>query len=434
MKSIAIFSILIALALILTSCVNIQPPQIRVELPAQLYAGKPFEVKITVVGSLGFPLRNVEIRVDGETYTTDNSGSVRLPFFFSASGSYALKVSYETVSKDIDLNVEPASWLVLCWFGADNDITEYVEFDLEEMKLAAKDVAVIAMVDKVGIVDDGVYALSLEGTFVKLELFNEVDSGSGSNLSWFVEKYQSCDANHRALILWNHGNAWNDTNPYEPKGISYDYQSKSFLTTLELKEALEGFHFDVIGFDACLMGSVEVLYELKDLADYFIAAADEIPATGWDYVFLKDVSGSNAVDFCEKAVEQWRHYYRDDSSEALLNAWNSEELSNAVGSLADKLRSTQPSSIPAASVYLNEPNEPRLCDLGEVLENLNWENVLSQFQSARVPTASDSQIYLSVFLPRTRDQLDPYRDMYSQLAFAQIGWLEWLDSVLNGSP
>jgi hypothetical protein len=422
----SVFLILIPLTFLLVSCMNLNSSVVRVVLPSELYAGKPFEMKVGVVGPLGFLLRNVEVKIDGQTYTTDETGYARVQFFFFKEGSYRVVLTYKETSEEVFLDVKQASWLVLCWFGADNDLSEYVSDDLEEMKSAAKDVAVIAFVDQERAVKDGIYALSNDGMFVRVEPFNETDSGSGTNLCYFVNKYGACDANKKALILWNHGSAWDDTDPYKPKGISYDNQSRDFLTILELKNALRGTHWDVLGFDACLMGSVEVLYELKDLADYFLASPDEIPSSGWDYRFLASISGSNSESFCEKAIDRWKSFYANEPYEPLLNAWNSEKLSQAVSILAEKMNPSN--GLPAVSTVYS--NSPRLCDLGEVLDRLGWSDVLDGFQLARILQTTDALLYLSVFLPQNADQLNTYLDMYSQLSFSQhTGWLDWMNSL-----
>ncbi|WP_448535580.1 clostripain-related cysteine peptidase, partial [Pseudothermotoga sp.] len=403
MRRIAFLTV-IPLTLLLASCMSLNSSAIRVILPSELYAGKPFEMKIGVVGPLGFLLRNVEVKIDGQTYTTDETGYARVQFFFFEAGSYSVILSYGDVSTKIVLNVKPASWLVLCWFGADNNLSSYVNSDLEEMKSAAKDVAVIAFVDRVGTMSDGIYALSMDSVFVRIEFFNETNSGSGTNLSWFVNKYGTCDANKKSLILWNHGSAWDDTDPYRPKGISYDDQSRDFLTTLELKNALQGTRWDVLGFDACLMGSVEVLYEFKDLADYFLASPGEIPSYGWDYRFLAAISDSDSKGFCEKAIDQWRRFYTNGRYERLLNAWDAQKLDEAVTMLAKKMNPAN--GLPDVNtVYPTSPSSPRLCDLGEVLGSFGWSDVLSQFQSARIPQTTNALLYLSVFLPRERSQI-----------------------------
>ncbi|MBQ4074938.1 MAG: hypothetical protein IJD39_07045, partial [Clostridia bacterium] len=43
---------------------------------------------------------------------------------------------------------------------------------------------------------------------------------------------------------------------------------------------------DLIGFDACLMGSVETAWQLSDYAELMIASEETEPGGGWDYSFL----------------------------------------------------------------------------------------------------------------------------------------------------
>ncbi|KAF2957558.1 hypothetical protein AS159_07805 [Thermotoga sp. Ku-13t] len=426
MKKFILFCFALCSVFFLISCINLTSSAIRVILPDELYAGKPFELKIGVVNWLGVPLKDVDVNVNGLIFTTDESGYARVPLFLNA-GPYTLEVSYGKVTEKIFLNVEEASWLVLCWFGADNDLSNYVAGDLAEMQMAAGDVSVIVLVDQSSNLNDGVYALSIDGRFVKVESFaNDIDSGSKDNFSRFVEKYHAYAAKRKALVLWNHGTAWDDTERYKIKGISYDDESRDFLKISELKEALENFHWDVLGFDACLMGSVEVLYELRGLADLFIAAPSLIPGSGWNYKFLSEVSDVEPEDFCKKTIEYWRQAYGDPNYENVLNGWRSNQLSKAVNTLAIMVKGT-PAIQTHATVY---NDNPRLCDLGEVLEEFGWNQALSEFQSARIPEATDSKIYLSVFLPADKNELESYYSMYSLLSFAKdAAWLDWLDSL-----
>ncbi|MEN3007737.1 clostripain-related cysteine peptidase [Pseudothermotoga sp.] len=334
-------------------------------------------------------------------------------------------MKYEEITQEIVLNVKPASWLVIGWIGADNNLSSYVDQDIQEMKKAAKDVAVILLVDHLK--SDGIYALSNEGEFLQIETLNELNSGCRDTFSWFIKKYQNCDAVRKSLIIWNHGTAWNDADPYKTKGISYDDTDKDFLTIDELKGVLEGTHWDVLGFDACLMASVEVLYELKNSADFFLAAPSEIPSTGWDYSFLGEIPNSDSKSFCQKAVQFWRTHYSNSQFRYSLNAWEKEKFTEAVELFAEKLKSIQPKVVLPNNNTIYSLN-PRLCDFGEVLASFGWLDALKGFQEACLSETTTTQLHLNVFLPQSKDQLDNYREMYSKLSFAlQTGWLNWLD-------
>ena len=104
-----------------------------------------------------------------------------------------------------------------------------------------------------------------------------------SFLSWSVERFP---AQEYALVFWNHGGG-----PME--GVCYDELfGRDHLSLSELSEALEASPFGPerplswIGFDACMMASLETAGVCVDYARYMIASQETEPAAGWDYSFL----------------------------------------------------------------------------------------------------------------------------------------------------
>lgn len=86
-------------------------------------------------------------------------------------------------------------------------------------------------------------------------------------------------ANRNALILWDHGG-----------GALYGYAidelyGGSPMQINEIDTALDkaGVSFDFIGFDACLMATVETACMIDRHADYMIASEELEPAGGWYY-------------------------------------------------------------------------------------------------------------------------------------------------------
>jgi hypothetical protein len=81
------------------------------------------------------------------------------------------------------------------------------------------------------------------------------------------------------LILWSHGTSW------LPAGVrlkSFGEDAGKQMDIQALAEALP-VHLDFILFDACLMGAVEVAYELREKADYLIASSTETVYEGFPY-------------------------------------------------------------------------------------------------------------------------------------------------------
>ena len=98
-----------------------------------------------------------------------------------------------------------------------------------------------------------------------------------SFIRWGAENYP---ANRYALILWDHGGG-------SVSGYGYDqkFSSSGSMTLAGIKQALDkaDVTFDFIGFDACLMGTLENALMLSNRADYLIASEETEPGTGWYY-------------------------------------------------------------------------------------------------------------------------------------------------------
>lgn len=100
-------------------------------------------------------------------------------------------------------------------------------------------------------------------------------------LSTFI---RYCDknfpANRNMLILWDHGGG-------SISGYGYDqkYSPNASMNLSGIRQALRegGVDFDFIGFDACLMATVETGLVCADYADYLIASEETEPGYGWYY-------------------------------------------------------------------------------------------------------------------------------------------------------
>ena len=87
-------------------------------------------------------------------------------------------------------------------------------------------------------------------------------------------------ANRYGLILWDHGGG-------SLTGYGYDERvtSSKSMTLKDINTALNnaGIKYDFIGFDACLMATLENGLMLEKYADYLIASEETEPGIGWYY-------------------------------------------------------------------------------------------------------------------------------------------------------
>lgn len=106
-------------------------------------------------------------------------------------------------------------------------------------------------------------------------------------IKWCAENFP---ASRYELILWDHGGG-------SVSGYGYDekFASSSSMSLAGLDSALKsaGVKFDFIGFDACLMATVETALTLSQYADYLIASEETEPGVGWYYTDWLTAFGEN---------------------------------------------------------------------------------------------------------------------------------------------
>ena len=109
-------------------------------------------------------------------------------------------------------------------------------------------------------------------------------------LKWSAASYP---AEKTGLVFWNHGGG-------SIAGVCFDeLDDYDSLSLLDLEAALlsaSGMRnnpFAFIGFDACLMATIETANVLAPYADYMIASEEIIPGSGWDYEIIGSVLSHN---------------------------------------------------------------------------------------------------------------------------------------------
>ena len=114
---------------------------------------------------------------------------------------------------------------------------------------------------------------------------------SPDTLSAFIRHCaKNFPADRYGLILWDHGSG-------SVSGYGYDENNPraGSMTLSGIDRALTdgGVKFDFIGFDACLMATVENALMLESHADYLIASEETEPGYGWYYTDWLTALGRN---------------------------------------------------------------------------------------------------------------------------------------------
>ena len=140
-------------------------------------------------------------------------------------------------------------------------------------------------------------------------------------------------ADRQILIFWDHGGG-------SVSGYGYDEKNPRIqsMTLAGINTALRnaGTKFDIIGFDTCLMGTLENALMLNEYADYLVASEETEPGVGWYYTnWLTALSGNSSMssldlgkriidDFIETCASKCR------GQNATLALIDLAELSNTV--------------------------------------------------------------------------------------------------------
>jgi hypothetical protein len=183
-------------------------------------------------------------------------------------------------NKEADLPDFTVNRTVIVYMAADNDLSGDALVDLEEMQRGYTEtgVTLVVLADVAGEVP---YLLRIDETGgQKIKIYPEFNSVDAKVLAEVIrEIIDLYPAQEYGLILWSHGTSW------LPAGLrlkSFGEDGGRQMDIIDLAAALP-LRFDFILFDACLMGAVEVAYELKDKTDCLIASSTETIYEGFPY-------------------------------------------------------------------------------------------------------------------------------------------------------
>lgn len=198
------------------------------------------------------------------------------------------------VVKDIPDTDEKSDRTILIYFAADNNLAPFALDDLEELKKGMLSV-VSSSLHLLTYVDTGDGATLSEwvnrnGEVVE-QVIKEYEDRNSTGLTETLEVFgdvfaePAYQAESYGLVYWSHCDGWI---PYPVPSTRWigndDGNGRSCMNLSDFKKVLEyAPHFDFIMFDACFMQSVEVAYELRQFADYYIASPTENPGPGAPY-------------------------------------------------------------------------------------------------------------------------------------------------------
>jgi hypothetical protein len=290
---------------------------------------------------------------------------------------------------------EKAAWTVLVYLAGDNNLDQSGVGDLLEMKKAGSTprVAVVAEFDRGSGRGAKRYRLRKGGTLAAdaVASLGRLNTGDPKNLLDFVRwGVKTCPAERYALVLWNHGQGWDDTDiyaderhrrlrplargrvrralfrppvrrmlrgairKYECRAILLDDDAKDFLDNVELKRVLAasaeaaGGKLDVLGMDACLMSMAEVGYQIRESAAFTVGSEQTEPGDGWPYDrILRALAKQPELGAKELSALIVREYLAsyapgDGVTQSACDLAGADALASAVAALAGALTAALP--------------------------------------------------------------------------------------------
>ncbi|MBI5193073.1 MAG: hypothetical protein HZA08_06485 [Nitrospirae bacterium] len=219
------------------------------------------------------------------------------------------------------------TWTVLVYMDGDNNLSKAALADISEMEAvgSTQNVNIILQLDLKGAITTKRYRI-IKGSSELISDLGELDMAAPQTLTDFlIWAKDSYPADRTMLILWNHGNGWDQGDgPSVPlqktvHSVLYDDDNHSaFLSNFKVRDAIKksGLKIDILGFDASIMGTIEALYEFRELADIIITSQEVGQSNGWDYgsilLSLTVNPGMMPEDLAGKIVDAYRDFFEND--------------------------------------------------------------------------------------------------------------------------
>ncbi|MDA3899864.1 MAG: clostripain-related cysteine peptidase [Spirochaetes bacterium] len=384
----------------------------------------------------------------------------------------------------IDGLVNDGTWTIMIYMCADNDLEPYALLDLNEMvKTYTKDrgYEVILLVDRAdnsvrgstnesgafeeNFTDTRLYRMRenavqrLDGEVWFPEItdsgYYEANMGDPNNLKKFITfSKNNYPSEKYALIFWDHGGGPRSvsSSPDISREICSDFTDDDSLGIGEISDYLTSDEsVELMGFDACYMGSVEVAYQFAPQHEGFyakimVASADEEWGPGWDYsrIFerlssigegyytdeandvieetpfeiIYDPYTMNAADFASIIVEEYYDSITElNVSGQTLSAYNLNEIYRLKNSLDSY----------AGEIALNE--EEIISNRANFIHYFNYDSPYSQLEYPFFDLYSIIKFISSGLVP---DILDVIELIDESVLFSFGGGVSRHENFVNG--
>jgi len=274
------------------------------------------------------------------------------------------------------------------------------------------------------------------------ELVGERDSGDPAVLRDFLTWTMTvAPANHYAMVMWDHGGGLSGSNFDDESG----YDS---LTAKEIQNAVgqSGMRPDVLSYDACLMGTTEQFYELRNVAPVQVASEEVISGAGYDYTTaFSALNGSPATatpqSVAQGMVNSFTAQYRSDGTSTLsaIDSTKMNAVAGAVKAFVDVsagLTAAQIGRVRATIAKVTRFEFPQYVDLLELMSALSVDSripVSGRTAAAGVATAVRQAVFARMADERRTGGMSIYLPSSTAYETDLSGFRDWLAATNSQS-
>jgi hypothetical protein len=241
---------------------------------------------------------------------------------------------------------------VVVYMAADNDLYRNALADIKEMQAAAAPASgnLVAYLDAPRwSADSSPQLLHIrQSKATPVKQYGQQNSASGQVLQAVVsDAVAAFPAASYGLVLWSHGTGWlpkgaydrltKSAAPLSASMQSFGKDGSSEMGIAELAEALPA-QLEFIVFDACLMGGIEALYQLRRKANVIVASPTETLVAGFPYTEAVPCLFTTPVGYARLAQSYMSYYKSKTGSEqtatiAVVDAGQLEPFANLLSGI-----------------------------------------------------------------------------------------------------
>ncbi|MCT4638240.1 MAG: clostripain-related cysteine peptidase [Bacteroidales bacterium] len=276
-------------------------------------------------------------------------------------------------------------------------------------------------------------------------------------------------ADHYGCNVWDHGSGIFRKGEKDLRSACGEMKVWELRKALEAFKGVDGQGFDIFGFDVCLLGQVETVYDIKDLTKVVIASERTEPGDGWDYTTQMKMLNDNAgvvdvYDFADNIVVEFDESYDNGSqgtrstTQAAIRTdkFNSEFIpalnAFAEAALIEMLDIKSQVTTARNKAWFSDGNKySEHRDLGDYLKHLNtdqlpdvvkeklvalqtaYSNSIVQFRENGHPRATGLKMWMPYSISSSENS-DFYLDADKYLKISETKWDDYLRMYENPLP